>query len=87
MRRYDAVLYLDDQESITAFLELAAERNDKDLFSNCLASALIARAINQLSLDTGIGRKKLCEILLNGAKPTRKSVAKVIKALCAPLPV
>jgi probable addiction module antidote protein len=85
MRRFDPAYCLDDEKCIAGFLKLAAEEMDEAMFSSCLTTALIARGVNQLSLETGLFRDKLHEILLGGAKPANRHVAKVIKALSAPL--
>lgn len=83
-KRFDPARFLDDEEMISGYLQRAVESGDKEHLLACLSDALRARSINQLALDTGIGRKKLCDIFLSsglGQKPSKTVIVKVAKAI------
>ena len=62
-REFDAVEYLTCEASIATYLKVAAEQNDDEFYTDCLAQVARARAINQLAESTGIERKTIYEML------------------------
>ena len=81
LTRYDAADYLDDEETIAAYLELALEDEDPNMLLVALKNIARARGMNQLAKDAGVGRESLYKSLADGAKPRYDTVLKIIKAL------
>jgi probable addiction module antidote protein len=79
--RFDPAEYLETEESIANFLKLAAERKDKEHLASCRASVITARMINRAAAESGISRRIICDIVLNGAPPSGKTFVKVSEAL------
>ena len=81
MRDWDAAENLTDDETIAAFLERAALRNDKDFFDDCLTDAVRAKMINELALKTGIDRREIFETVSPDIETPPAFVAKFTTAL------
>lgn len=79
--RFDVADYLDDEETIAAYLELALEDDDPNELLHALKNVARARGMNQLAKDAGVGRESLYKSLADGAKPRYDTVLKIIKAL------
>jgi probable addiction module antidote protein len=88
LTKWDGAEYLDSEEAIAEFLQLAAERGDESHYINCLSNALRARAINQLAKDTGIARENIFKLFAEdatSAKPNQATLAKIAGAIGSPL--
>lgn len=79
--RFDAADYLDDDETIAAYLSATLEEDDPDAFLQAIRTVARARGMTQLAKDTGMGRESLYKALTPGAKPRYDTVLKVVKAL------
>ena len=78
---FDAADYLDDEETIAAYLSAVLEDDDPDLFLVAIKDVARARGMTQLAKDTGMGRESLYKALAPGAKPRYDTILKVVKAL------
>ena len=78
---FDAADYLDSEEVIAEYLNVALASEDPDLFLQAIADVAKVRGIAQLAADTGLGRESLYKALAPGAKPRYDTVLKVIRAL------
>jgi probable addiction module antidote protein len=78
---FDAADYLDSEEVIAEYLNVALESEHPDLFLQAIADVAKARGMAQLAKDTGLGRESLYKALAPGAKPRYDTVLKVIRAL------
>ncbi len=78
---FDAADYLDDDETIAAYLSAALEENDPDAFLCAIKTVARARGMTQLAKDTGLGRESLYKALAPGAKPRYDTLMKVVYAL------
>ena len=78
---FDAADYLDDDETIAAYINAALEEDDPDAFLAALKTVARARGMTQLAKDTGLGRESLYKALAPGAKPRYDTMLKVIRAL------
>lgn len=78
---FDAADYLDNEESIAAYLSAVLEDDDPDLFLTALKDVARARGMTQLAKDTGLGREGLYKALAPGAKPRYETIMKVVRAL------
>ncbi|MCE2970653.1 MAG: putative addiction module antidote protein [Burkholderiales bacterium] len=78
---FDAADYLDNEETIAAYLSAALEDDDPDLFLTAVNDVARARGMTQLARDTGLGRESLYKALAPGAKPSYDTLLKVVRAL------
>ena len=78
---FDAADYLDNEETIAAYLTEALEDPDPDMFIIAVKTVARARGMTQLAKDTGLGRESLYKALAPGAKPRFETVMKVVRAL------
>ena len=78
---FDAADYLDDEETIAAYLSEALEDPDPDTFLMAVRTVVRARGMTQLAKDAGLGRESLYKALTPGAKPRYDTIMKVIRAL------
>lgn len=79
--RFDAADYLDDDETIAAYITAALEEDDPDAFLSALKTVARARGMTQLAKDTGLGRESLYKALAPGAKPRYDTMLKVLRGL------
>lgn len=79
--QFDAADYLDDDETIAAYITAALEEDDPDAFLGALKTVARARGMTQLAKDTGLGRESLYKALAPGAKPRYDTLLKVVRGL------
>ena len=84
---FDAADYLDDNETIAAYLTAALTDPDPDVFLVAVKDVARARGMSQLAKDTQLGRESLYKALSAGAKPRYDTMIKVINALGVQLQV
>jgi probable addiction module antidote protein len=84
---FDAADYLDDNETIAAYLSAALTDPDPDVFLVAVKDVARARGMSQLAKDTQLGRESLYKALSAGAKPRYDTMIKVINALGVQLQV
>ena len=78
---FDAADYLDSEEVIAEYLNVALASEDPDLFLQAIADVAKARGLALVAKETGLGRESLYKALKPGAKPRYDTVVKVIRAL------
>lgn len=78
---FDVADYLDDEETIAAYLTEALGDPDPDAFLVAVKTVARARGMTQLAKDSGLGRESLYKALAPGAKPRYETVMKVVRAL------
>ena len=66
---FDAADYLNDEETIAAYLTAALEDPNPDVFLAAVRDVARARGMAQLAKDAGLGRESLYKALTPGAKP------------------
>ncbi len=84
---FDAADYLDDNETIAAYLSAALTDPDPNVFLVAVKDVARARGMSQLAKDTNLGRESLYKALSAGAKPRYDTMIKVINALGVQLQV
>lgn len=84
---FDAADYLDNEETIAAYLTAALEDENPDMFLIAVKDVARARGMTQLAKDTGLGRESLYKALAPGAKPRYDTMLKVLRALGVSLQV
>ena len=86
--RWNSLEYLENDEAIAEYLMAAMERGNEPHLRRCLSDVAKARAINQLTKETGIDRKSLCTMFIDDdAAPlelARETIVKVAKAFSVP---
>lgn len=78
---FDAADYLDNEETIAAYLSAMLEEDDPEMFLIAIKDVARARGMTQLARDTGMGRESLYKALAPGAKPRYDTILKVVRAL------
>lgn len=78
---FDAADYLDSEEMIAEYLNLALASGDSDLLLAAIGDVAKARGMAQVARDSGLGRESLYKALTIGAKPRFDTVFKVLQAL------
>ena len=78
---FDAADYLNDEETIAAYLTAAPEDPNPDVFLAAVRDVARARGMAQLAKDAGLGRESLYKALTPGAKPRYDTVLKLLHAL------
>jgi len=80
-RPFDAVDYLDDEETIAEYITAALEDSNPDVFLAALRDVARARGMTQVAKDAGLGRESLYKALAPGAKPRYDTMLRLLHAL------
>ncbi|PIT76739.1 putative addiction module antidote protein [Limnohabitans sp. JirII-29] len=78
---FDAASYLDSEDMIAQYLNLAFESGDTDLLLLAIGDIAKARGMTQVAIDSGLGRESLYKALRAGSKPRFDTMLKVMHAL------
>jgi len=78
---FDPAVYLDSEEVIAEYLNLALTSGDPAVLLAVIGAVAKARGMAQIAKDTGLGRESLYKALSAGAKPRFDTVFKVLQAL------
>ena len=78
---FEASRYLDNDETISAYLSASLQEAEPNAFLKALSQVAKARGMTQLAKETGLSRESLYKALQEGAKPRYDTVLKVIGAL------
>lgn len=78
---FDAAQFLDDEESIAAFLSDVLASGDEDLFKSALADVAKARGMTEIARESGISRESLYKALRPGANPRFSTISHVLTSL------
>ena len=80
-RTFTAADYLDNDETIAEYLNLALEDSNPEMLLQAIGNIARARGMAQVAQDSGLGRESLYKALSDGAKPRYDTVLKVMRAL------
>jgi probable addiction module antidote protein len=80
-RPYDAAEYLDDDETIEAYIEAALATSDPAFIAQALGTVARARGMSQIAKDAGLSRESLYKALGAEGNPEFGTVLKVLQAL------
>jgi probable addiction module antidote protein len=69
LTRFDASAYLDNEETIAAYISDALESQDIDVLKSAIADVAKARGIARVAADAGVGRKSLYKTLATSTNP------------------
>jgi probable addiction module antidote protein len=78
---FDAVDYLNDEETIAEYISVALEDPNPNVFLAAVRDVARARGMAQLAKDSGLGRESLYKALSPGAKPRYETMQKLLLAL------
>lgn len=78
---YDAADYLDSDEVIAEYLNLAASDPDPDILVAAIADVARARSIATLAHNSGLKLETVSKALKPGSKPSYETVVKLLNAL------
>lgn len=78
---FDAANYLDSEEMIAEYLNLALASEDTDLLLAAISDVAKARGMGRVAQEAGLGRESLYKALASGAKPRFDTIFKVLRAL------
>ena len=81
LKPFDAVDYLDDDETAAEYLTAALEDPNPDVFLAAVRDVARARGMAQLAKDAGLGRESLYKALAPGAKPRYDTMLRLLHAL------
>lgn len=85
LSKFEAAEYHDSDGMLAAYLTMAIEDENPDVFLAALSGMAKTRGISRLAKDTGLGRESLYKTLAPGAKPRFDTIIKITKALGVPL--
>ena len=59
LKKFDVVDFLDSDEALVEYLNVALETNDPKYFTKALGNVARAKGMSFISEDTGLGRQSL----------------------------
>ncbi|HNS39682.1 MAG TPA: putative addiction module antidote protein [Promineifilum sp.] len=80
-QKFDAVDYLDSEETIAEYLTAALEDENPDVFLAALGDVAKARGMSAIAHNSGLGRESLYKALAPGAKPRYDTILRVLHGL------
>lgn len=78
---FEPTSYLDNEETIAAYLTAAAEDDNPDVLLTALAEVAKARGMAQVAAAAHLGRESLYKALAPGAHPRFETIQAVLRAL------
>ncbi|MEI7784482.1 MAG: addiction module antidote protein [Betaproteobacteria bacterium] len=78
---FDLASYLDSEEVIAEYLNVALGSGDTDLVLAAIGDVAKVTGLAKIARDTGLGRECLDKTLCAGTQPRFESVLKVLRAL------
>lgn len=80
LSKYDIADYLDDDEMVAAYLDLAFESGELSRIAAALGNVARARGMTKIAKATGLSREQLYKTLSAEGKPELATVLKVMAA-------
>ena len=78
---FDAAAYLDNEETIAAYLTDILAANDAALLASALGDIARARGMSEIAKSAGITREALYKALRPGSAPRFETISRVCTAL------
>lgn len=79
--KFDVSEYLDDEETILAYLEECLEEGDINLFQKALGDVAKAKGMTAVARDAGIAREALYRALSETGNPAFATIVNAMKPL------
>lgn len=80
-KQFDPAEYLDDRESIAAYMSDALESEDPAFVADALGVVARARGMSEIAREAGVSRESLYRSLSSDGNPELATVLKVMHAL------
>ena len=81
LKKFDVVDFLDSDEALVEYLNVALETNDPKYFTKALGNVARAKGMSSISEDTGLGRQSLYRALSGEGNPRIDTLFKVLESL------
>ena len=81
LKRFDVVDFLDSDEALVEYLNVALEENDPKYFAKALGNVACAKGMSSISDATGLGRQSLYRALSGDGNPRIDTLFRVLDAL------
>ena len=79
--RWDILDYLDNEESIAAYLQVALEENNPSGFISAIGDVVRARGVNKMAIDMGVSSEELYKSFSGNRKPNIETVMNALDTL------
>ena len=87
LKRFDVVDFLDSDEALVEYLNVALEENDPEYFAKALGNVARAKGMSSVSEATGLGRQSLYRALSGDGNPRIDTLFRVLEALAIKLAI
>ena len=81
LKKFDVVDFLDSDEALVEYLNVALEENDPKYFAKALGNVARAKGMSSVSEATGLGRQSLYRALSGDGNPRIDTLFRVLDAL------
>lgn len=81
LKKFDVVDFLDSDEALVEYLNVALETNDPKYFTKALGNVARVKGMSSISEDTGLGRQSLYRALSGEGNPRMDTLFKVLESL------
>lgn len=81
LKKFDVIDFLDNDEALIEYLNLALEENDPKYFAKALGNVARAKGMSSISDATGLGRQALYRALSSEGNPRIDTLFKVLDTL------
>jgi probable addiction module antidote protein len=81
LKNFDAVDFLDSDEAMVEYLNVALEANDPKYFAKALGNVARAKGMSSISDASGLGRQSLYRALSDEGNPRIDTLFKVLDTL------
>ncbi len=81
LKKFDVIDFLDSDEALIEYLNLALAENDPKYFAKALGNVARAKGMSSISDATGLGRQALYRALSSEGNPRIDTLFKVLDTL------
>ena len=81
LKKFDVIDFLDSDEALIEYLNLALAENDPKYFAKALGNVARAKGMSSISNATGLGRQALYRALSGEGNPRIDTLFKVLDTL------
>ena len=87
LKGFDVIDFLDSDEALVEYLNVALEENDPEYFAKALGNVARAKGMSSVSEATGLGRQSLYRALSGDGNPRIDTLFRVLEALAIKLAI
>ena len=81
LKKFDVVDFLDSDEALIEYLNVALEENDPRYFAKALGNVARAKGVSSISEATGLGRQSLYRSLSSEGNPRIDTLFRVLNTM------